>query len=61
MNEKHVMIYVEGYMRDEPTDKQFVSVTSIQFLELQAHFDESQFEKNRQDGWKKLRPNAVHV
>jgi hypothetical protein len=26
---------------------------------IQAHFDESQFEKHRQDGWKKLRPDAV--
>lgn len=26
---------------------------------LQVHFEDSQFEANRADGWRKLKPNAI--
>lgn len=37
----------------------FASPSLLNNCIFQIHFEESQFELHRQDGWKKLKPNAV--
>ncbi|KAL1488638.1 hypothetical protein ABEB36_014438 [Hypothenemus hampei] len=44
-------IWVQNMQRD------FIPTSGSRLCE--NHFEKSQFESNRQDGWKKLKPNAV--